>query len=216
MNVHENVSFLKRQLLNFEEYVTDYVVVLSCNQFMFNELSPLNLNKVVINPEVINKQRFHGSLTQGIHSNMKFTQDWRFDYFIVLSSRNLFYNKLETSNLDQLPPILLPDKRKWHWPKMLKTQLAKFCLSNNLKLYKSPHEGVVFKHGVCRQILQFLKLHPEIQQDLFAFNHCVEEFALQTIAHMSDGCTHIGYGGVLTQSTVPTDPTKFVYKTLRT
>lgn len=217
VNVHEKVSFLKRQLSNFEEYVTDYVVILSCNDYMFNELKGLPLKNVVVNPEIINKRRFHGSLTRGIHSNMKLAKArWAFDYFVVLSSRNLFYNKLDASKLSHLPPILPEQPQDWWWPQMLKTRLAKFCLVKNGEFYKSPHEGVVFKHGVCMHLLQFLEQHPKIRMNLFRFECCVEEFALQTIANLGgEGCTHIGYGGVRTQKRVPTDPTLFVYKTLR-
>ena len=63
---------------------------------MYNELKNITLPcNVIVNPETMEKERFHGTLTAGIYSNMIYAhKKFEFLYLIVLSSRNLFYNKL--------------------------------------------------------------------------------------------------------------------------
>ena len=211
INVHENVGFLLRQLNNFKEYmVEDYQVVLSCNDYMYNELKNTILpDNVIINPEAINKKVLHGSLTQGICSNMKFSYEiFDFLYFVILSSRNLFYNKLTISHLDSKQLICdnvdsfykereitnnirydwgpgLYDEsaaRGWHWWSFFNTRLSNYFMSKNMKLSSSAHEGLVFHNNVCNNILCFLEENNDIQSDLFTHEHCIEEFSLQTIA----------------------------------
>jgi hypothetical protein len=61
INVHEKPDYLKGQLENIKQYLKlNYKVILSCNDFMFNGIKNENLD-VIINPEVINKRRFHGT-----------------------------------------------------------------------------------------------------------------------------------------------------------
>lgn len=238
INVHENVNFLLRQLNNFKEYIVDdYQVVLSCNNYMYNVLKDIILpGNVIINPEVIDKQRFHGSLTHGMYSNMKHSyENFDFLYFVILSSRNLFYNKLTISHLDSKQLIcdnvdnFYQERHEtdysryhgWWWPKFLTTSLYKYFMSKNMKLSKSAHEGLVFHSNVCKNILLFLEENNDIRSDLFASNYCVEEFSLQTIAsnliNLDDkyhGFVYIGHG-CGTQKIIPSNPKLFVYKTIR-
>ena len=73
----------------------------------------------------------------------------------------------------------------WHWPSFCNTLLAKYYLNLGLNLHSSAHEGICFNYNVIHNILTFCNNHPEIINDLFNFNHCVEEFSLQTIAMMN-------------------------------
>ncbi len=67
---------------------------------MFNELNKNIIIddkiKIIINPEIINKRRFHGSITQGIFSNLEYiiNNNINFDYFLVLSSRTILTSSL--------------------------------------------------------------------------------------------------------------------------
>lgn len=102
INVHEKPEYLKTQLLNISEFVNlNYKVILSCNEFMYESQSQyqtaINDEKLVINPEIINKKWAHGSLTKGIYSNMMFSlKNFNFKYFTVLSSREFFYRELNS------------------------------------------------------------------------------------------------------------------------
>lgn len=192
INVYQNQSFLLYQLENIRDHVqSPYRVILNCNDAMFNELQDLPEN-VVKNPEVINKRRFHGSLLHGIYSNMIYALDhYTFDYFIVLSSRTIFYNKVNVSALDMAAQhicatdkyhVCAKDFSTWQWPTLVKTLLVKWVLTNGRYLRKSAHEGLCFRQDVIRKIHQFLSDNPVITQDLIVYPGCVEEFALQTIA----------------------------------
>ena len=111
-----NVPFLMKQLKNIHDHVSNYVVLLSCNRYMYQELSQYTLPNVLLNPAVFEKQRFHGSLTCGIYTNLLYAQQYDFSYFIVLSSRNLFYQTL-TTNMKKGET----DDSWMHWPCMKQT-----------------------------------------------------------------------------------------------
>ena len=52
---------------------TTYIVILNCNKYMFDILQDRKLeDNIHINPEIIQKNRDHGSLTYGFVSNMKY------------------------------------------------------------------------------------------------------------------------------------------------
>ena len=111
-----NVPFLMKQLKNIHDHVSNYIVLLSCNRYMYQELSQYTLPNVLLNPAVFEKQRFHGSLTCGIYTNLLYAQQYDFSYFIVLSSRNLFYQTL-TTNMKKGET----DDSWVHWPCMKQT-----------------------------------------------------------------------------------------------
>jgi hypothetical protein len=202
---------------------------------MYTELIKIILpSHVILNPEVIRKKVMHGSLTHGIYSNMKLALNrFPFSYFIVLSSRNLFYNRLMTFFLDTKQSIRSDPQvyrnmvctqeqyRDWHWPIFVQTELAKYFMNKKLKLHGSAHEGMVFHYQVCKNIEHFLEQHDSIRTNLLTFPHCVEEFALQTISNNIInlhspyyGFMYIGHG-VYTSHSIPTDPELFVYKVIR-
>ena len=234
INVHEKVSFLLKQIKNIQEYVLlNYYIILNCNEYMYNELKGTNLpSNVLINKKYINKERFTGTITQGIYSNLECAiKNYNFKYFIVLSSRNLFYNILCDNNLDRLkiaPNIIVPNGLycDWHWNIFSKTQLGKYYIDRGINMYGSCHEGLVFNYVVCQHIFTFLETNTHIRNDLFKFPACVEEFALQTIS-MNEGSMnevienlYKGFGCInesfSTCYQVPDNPNFLVYKTDRT
>ncbi len=226
INVHEKVDFLLKQLINIRNYIVgSYVVILNTNDYMYNELKKIQLDgNVFINSEYFNKSRHHGSLCKGIYKNMTYAlQNFIFSYFIVLSSRNLFYRTLSKDifNSRQKIKSKVQDYKSWHWPSFINTKLAKYYLNlhkdfNNLRLSNSAHEGVVFSWNSCIAIVNFLEKHNEIKEDLFNFPGCVEEFGLQTICtnETNNGYYDIGKG-IDTFETRPYDFDDFVYKTNR-
>ena len=192
VNVHEKPDFVMKQLNNFMKFIkVKFHVILNCNDKMIELLGNneefLKIKNVILNPIAINKQRYHGSITNGICSNMKLACSlFKFDYFIVLSSRTFFYKTLDIHHKVQCRRYgLLPEKidfNTWQWPKMTKTKLFKYIINNKKTLSKSPHEGLVFSFVNCNNILEFLKKNPDIETDLYNYPTCSEEFALQSIA----------------------------------
>jgi len=208
INVHEKPEYLLKQISNIKQHLKiDNVVLLNCNKFMFDYFSKKDKNDFLINPKHMEKRRGHGSLTEGIVSNMKFAmENLDFSHFLVMSSREFFYREL--NDINQIKKLIktttpLPTGRGkkipkdgnsgwltksknyfmnyWHWPRMRRTKLYQHIQKNNLYLDCSPHEGVVFSRESCAGILNFLENHEEITQDIFNFPWCMEEFALQAI-----------------------------------
>ena len=210
-----------------------YIVILNCNHYMKRELRKIRLPPNVYKyPFAVDKQLYTGSIAQGIYLNMIHSiGNISFQYFIVLSSRNMFYQELpiRVLNQRQKTATTIEDLKQgnpknyheWHWPTFLNTELAKHYRSNDLHLHSSCHEGLVFHYDVCQNIIRFLETHVSIRDDLFKFPWCVEEFALQTISmyEMNKQNRHYGYTtlnkSVYTNLTVPTDPDWYVYKTVR-
>ena len=194
INIYEDINFLLVQIENIKKYVDlNYIIILNTNIYMKNKLKDSKiLNKIKnikINPISFNKKRFHGSLTKGIYSNMKFgIEKYVFNYFIILSSRNLFYNKLNLNNYNNLQKNTKAlhfndlNIKEWHWPSFIKTELSNYIINNNLKLSRSPHEGLTFDFLTCKKIIKFLDKNDIIKNNLFNWNSCVEEFALQTLS----------------------------------
>ena len=213
INVYHNVDFLKKQLLNIEKHVlSQFCVVLNCNESMYNELKNITLpNYVYINPHVINKKRFHGSLFHGIVSNMNYSvNNFEFKYFLILSARTFFYKTLITNNLntqlkvwnniDEMKNnrIKIFNKDKWsYWPTtpaMLETKLIKYYLNLGYTPNKDAHEGMCFSNNVVSNILNFLSQNTEIRDELYNYEACVEEFALQTISYNEINLSNLEYG----------------------
>jgi hypothetical protein len=229
INVHEKPQFLMKQLENIKSFVTDdFVIILNCNDYINNELKNFSLPHYVhINPDIINKQAWTGLITKGIYSNMQYAlKNFNFMYFIILSSRNIFYNKMSCNDLVNSTVVhhaRTKDLSDWHWPDFIKTKLAQYYLNKSIELHGCEHEGLVFTKNVCETIQNMLEKNIELREDLFKVRgSCVEEFALQTIATNEGnyqngefGRINICCGGAETPATVPTDPTMFIYKILR-
>ena len=232
INVHENLNFLIKQIEDIEANVlVDFVVIINANEYMYIEIFNNELLKardnIILYPEFVNKIHNHGSLTKGIYLNMEYAiENYQFEYFIVLSSRNLFYNKLHKDNYNNIPKICEGSYinqfnfNEWHWPIFLQTKLSKFIIANKLLFCKSYeyHEGLTFDYLSAVKIIDFFEKNEDIKNNIFKFNWGVEEFALQTISlNLSGYYYNIGNwtndNDFLNIDKLPKD--KFVYKTFR-
>jgi hypothetical protein len=228
INVHEKVNFLIRQLENIKCFVqSKYVVVINTNDTMFNILKNdeyiRNTYNVRIYPSYLNKRRYHGSLTKGIYQNMIYaTTHFTFKYFIVLSSRNMFYTELNPKKykhfIERKTPVRIHqiNKTSWHWPSFLKTLLSQYIIMNNKLFSSCAHEGLTFEYHACKSILSFLIEHENIRENIFNWKHCVEEFALQSICVNTDHTYYnIGNGCETNHEDDHLKENTFVYKTIR-
>lgn len=238
INVHEKPHFLMKQLDNISVFLNiNYYVILNCNDYMYNELKQIELpDNIIINEEIINKNTFSGTLTKGIYSNMLYAlENFKFKHFVILSSRNLFYNTLDLNILDNRQKIfsdiseitkrekISVDYIDWHWETFIKTEIMQYYLKQELDLISSCHEGLVFHFHVCENIVGFIDnpIHKSIKEDLFSFPYCVEEFALQSIATYEINPENLYYGftiisrGSMTDYEIPSEPNLFLYKTIR-
>lgn len=168
--------------------------------------------------------------------------NFEFNYFIILSSRNFFYREITDKNIKSFVKIckgpqekyvsglvyggggityneLKIDKNKnieqWHWPKFKNTELFKFIQNNNLLFSSSIHEGCCFNLSLVKKIVNFLNTNYLIKNNLFNFNGCVEEFALQSISiNLENYYYHIGNSSQ-TDNINNLSQDKFVYKVNR-
>jgi hypothetical protein len=232
INVHENLNFLQKQIEDIEANVLlDFVILINANEFMYNEIMNSELlqtkSNVLLYPEPINKIYCHGTIVKGIYLNMEYAvRNYQFEYFVVLSSRNLFYNTLHKDNYRAIPKICDGEPVEqlcdgWHWNVFVNTKLGKYIIANNLR-FCSPQwaAGLTFDYTSSIQIVDFLIANEEIKEDLFNFNAVVEEFALQSISlNLSGYYYNIGnWAATNTDDFVnihklPSD--RFVYVTLR-
>lgn len=225
INVHEKISFLHKQLTNISNFmIDDYYIILNCNEYMFNELKNETLaSNIIINPNYFNKERFTGLLTKGIVYNIEYAlTNFIFEYFIIMSSREFFYNNLALQNLIDLPYASDTDSyigykhhdfidlNTWHWPIFQNTLLYKYFYNGYIA--SSPHEGLVFDYETITKIITFLNSNENIKLDIFNTQHCCEEFALQTISvNIGHGFKYIGNG----TCDFVSDPLKYTYKIIR-
>ena len=235
INVHEKFDFLLKQIKNIKENVfCNYAIILNCNDYMFEECNKRVkelTDNVYIHDIILNKKVNHGSLTEGIYNNMVYALDnFRFDFFIVASSRNMFTNELKLDDLkylvDKGEPYIEDDKpwelkkSTWRWPGLIDTLLVKHYINSNREMYTSPHEGAVYTKNGCRKIVKFLDEHLEIKNELFHFDNAIEEFAFQTISMNSgENFYYIGNGCCTEGKIGKNDPDngifKFMYKVNR-
>lgn len=242
INVHENLDFLTKQLEDIKRNVlVDYIVIINANEHMYNEITNSGMiadagadtdtanaaSNIVLYPWYVEKIHNHGTLTMGIYLNLEYAvNNYIFEYFVVLSSRNLFYNKLHQCNYKDIPRICESttinnlNTHEWHWHLFIQTKLAEHIIENNLLFSKSYefHEGLTFDYQLSQNIVGFLQGNEDIKNDLFNFNWGVEEFALHSIALNLNGYYyHIGNWTLaddyINIDTLPKD--RFVYKTFR-
>ena len=73
-------------------------------------------------------------------------------------------------------------------------------------------------NNVCKNIITFLNNHPHMEKELFSFQGCVEEFAIQTIAFNEVNWQNSEYGFIslgrscYIDEKKPCDKLKWVYK----
>jgi len=238
INVHEKFDFLSKQLENIREYVDcNYCVVLNCNKYMYDECTN-NRSKlpdnIFINDKVIEKKTFHGSLTEGMYENMVYALNhMTFDYFIIMSSRNMFSNKMTLHDVETLHPLyelndngmkkiqveqdstiekVKTTNTGWHWGSFLETKLAKEVVDNKSNLYGSAHEGLMFTFIACNKIVSYLKQKEETRMNLFQSNSPVEEFGLQTLAVMLNEPFYYIGNGCCSNDKPPTNIPESTYK----
>ena len=234
INVHEKKDFLIKQIKNINDYVSlDYIIVINANEYMFNEISNCQFiqskDNIILNKNYLEKKRYHGSLTEGIYHNMKYAiNNYNFKYFIILSSRNMFYNNLTCENYNSLVKISegktyeQMNTNTWHWHSFLKTKLSKYIIENKLLFSEvgkqgdvsHAHEGLTFNYVSCKDIINFLDNNNDIKINLFNWKHCVEEFALQTICINTTGYYYqIGNGTHYHKNIKNLPKNNFIYKT---
>jgi len=251
INVHEKPEYLLNQIENINKYVKlNKKIILNCNDYMLKEMGARNIPDVEVFPEAITKRPFHGSLMHGIACNMSHAvNNYNFDYFIVLSSREFFYRDLtdisqieecnvvkQTGDVDFRYPNLyvsgnyceVPGDHAnwlgatedsdlvnmWWWPKFSRTELYQHIKKYNMKFAHSMHEGMCFRRDGCDYIMNFFETNEDIMYELFDFDGCVEEFALQSIAANHKGFYYLG-NGCDTKSLEEVDPDKFTHKRTR-
>ena len=154
INVHENIEFLIKQIKNINDFVSlDYIIILNANKLMYNKISNCKFinsqeNNIILYPKYLDKRRYHGSLTEGIYNNMKYAlNNYNFKYFIVLSSRNLFYNHL--NNTEKIKALSLRPAAELGgamtvnggggWAGTYKQLLERYAVNNRLRPKKSWH-----------------------------------------------------------------------------
>lgn len=221
INVHEKPEYLKEQLSNINTYLKlRYKIILSCNDFMYNNI--IINEDLVVNPEIINKKRFHGSLTKGIYSNMVYAiTNFSFKYFLIMSSREFFYRELnKIEDIEKTKLNKLNDYNKvsiWDGKNGIsfkETKLFKYIINNKLYFARCGHEVLTFNYDSCLYINQFLEKESEIREDIFNYNHCVEEFSLQTICCNYSDFYNIG-NGTSTMDVEKASKYRFTHKKIR-
>lgn len=249
INIHEQPGFLMKQLENIKENVNvPYKVLLHCNNYMFEECNRLPLEEnIIVHPHILEKKRHHGSLLQGMVENMEYALEHfpDFEFFIILSSCNLFFKPLNmdylksayprynnfkqvSKNIQHNPHLNKFQNRfavgkKWHWKKFSKTDFGNYFLKNGYALYGSPHEGLVFSNSVVKQILLFFNNNSSLKTSVFHIELCMEELVLQTIAtnnlsmfHKEFHFMNIGRGCDREEKPDVNDAYGYLYKTTRT
>ena len=231
INVHEKPDFLKKQINNIKYFVEGkYLIIINANDYMYqilnNDIFFKNNKKVIINPNYFNKKRYTGTLFKGIYLNMKYAinnLNINFKYFIVLSSRNLFYNKLNIYKLKTIPKNKVQKRSEinsnsWpHWNKIFKLKFSKYIIEKNMNISKSAHEGLVINVKSCIYIINFLEkdIDKSILNELYNCNACIEEYVLQTIISNFSYYYNIGNGTKTNNDITKLPNNKFVYKTIR-
>ena len=115
INVHENLEYLLEQIKNINKFVLlKKKIILNCNDFMLEHMKNISIPDVEVFPEPLNKKTFHGSLTHGIACNMSHAlNNYEFDYFLVMSSRDVFYNVL--GDTSQIENHIIDQKKCTSW-----------------------------------------------------------------------------------------------------
>jgi hypothetical protein len=220
INVHEKPEYLIDQIQNINQFVLlKKKIILNCNHFMYDEMKDKKIDNVVVNPIFINKQKNHGSLTHGIISNMAYALDnYDFQYFLVMSSREFFYNVLENVKKIEKNSVDIKNNdysvNTWHWPIFKQSKLYQYLQTNNLYYSWSAHEGLCLSYKSCSYVIDFLNQHKDIMEDLFNFPCCVEEFAIQSICVNFSQFYYVG-NGIEEKTLQKVDNFKLTHKRIR-
>lgn len=177
-------DMLYEQLNNFNEYIKiPYIVIINCSNDLYDKLKNKKIKNVILNPEHFDKKRFHGSILKGIISNINYLLSLHLDVscILILSNRCFFKKKFYNEKIEYNPNTLRMkneiDIKNWHWPIFRETILFK----RYDKLSLSEHEGLLLNITEVKYINDFMNDNPNIKEELFNKDGCVEEFAIQTI-----------------------------------
>lgn len=217
INVHEKPSYLMHQLDNIASNLKmNNIVLVNSNEYMSEIIGRFCSCSFLLNPNPVEKRRYHGSLTEGIVSNMRMAvEKFEFDWFLVMSSRDFFYRKLERAEqIKETEPQYKSNdysKNDWHWPVFRNTELYRYIQSRGMYYSSSPHEGLCLDSESVQNVLLFLSEHKEIEEDIYNFEGCVEEFAIQSICANFKGY-HCISNGVWELSDKDLNPKQFTRK----
>lgn len=193
--LHFGPDWLRRQLRNIEAQLqVRWTLMLNVDGGMEERLRGTDM-ALCLNPVTVNKRGCHGSMLEGMVSNIRHAlqRGPDFDFVLFLSARTFFRLPVTLSDIHaRLAGQDLPDcpfsfwssssaswqcqsgeqsKQEWRWWKTLKdTALGQ----SSQFLVGSPHEGLLFPIQAWEHI-------GKINRSIFHVNStCVEEFAIQT------------------------------------
>tara|TARA_B100001059_G_scaffold234325_1_gene276578 strand:+ start:3931 stop:4737 length:807 start_codon:yes stop_codon:yes gene_type:complete len=195
INVFQNIDFMRDQLRNIDTYLDSTLTwrpVLNCSAAFLEELKGTDIFQYC-NPVTIDKQRFHGSILNGIVSNMRYAMDNDdgvvFEWFLVMSARTRFAHLLSEQNmyhtLQQYPkqPSCLwqngwatRDLKSWHWPRFTCTAISHSI--DKRHHVGGMHEGLLLTRAACNHIIQRMDLHG----DAYDEDCPMEEWVLQSLS----------------------------------
>jgi hypothetical protein len=214
INVHELTQYVLKQIENIKTYVEcDHVIIFNCNEHMYRKLKQMSLpQNIILNPDVINKAWQHGSLFQGIISNMKYALTTiKYSYFMTLSSRNMFYAPMDINHLaaakflcaniadfiknQKARPLKRAPYPSYH-EHLQNTLFTKYYINQNLNIKFQLHEGTVYTYNVTANIINFLSDKPKMFTQLINTFSAVEEYATPTIAFYTINPNNMEYNSV--------------------
>ncbi len=103
---HEYFNLVWNEILSTMKNTSFIVILNCCYKENVNYIkSNYNDERIIINPVIIPKRRFHGSLLHGIFMNMKYIidKDIHFKYFLILSNRTTLIPDIKIKNKPQYP-----------------------------------------------------------------------------------------------------------------
>jgi hypothetical protein len=187
INVHENIQVVIAQLKNiyFHYQTEEFIIIYNTNpgfnnimksneEFcaLVNQLNDKYSKKIIINPIMFEKHRFHGSIFKGILMNMFYCiiNNISFDYFFVVSSKNFFSKGIYSAHISNM---IAQNHQKynddeserqykklsvWHWPRfeIIIPKFMETCQANNWVLKGSPHEGLIIPIETCFMMQKWL------------------------------------------------------------
>ena len=161
--------------------------------------------KIIINPERIQKKRFHGSIVQGIFSNLLHMSNENFDYVMILSERCIFFDYLTLDDMSILKPLepthkfnhlankvnntnylfqLPSDPNIWHWKSFSNNNICKKALDKG-GVFGGPHEALTIDGYSYKKLINFIQTFDI--SNIYLLNACAEEFVPYSIIFLVDG-----------------------------
>ena len=154
--------------------------------------------KIIINPERIQKKRHHGSIVQGIFSNLLHMSNQNFDYVMILSERCIFFDYLTLDDMSILKSLEPTHKHNhltnkvndtnypniWHWKSFSNNNIYKKALDKG-GVFGGPHEAVTIDGYSYKKLINFIQTFDI--SDIYLLNACVEEFVPHSIIFLVDG-----------------------------